>query len=123
MIRDHLIISPNSPDHLVVRKGQWVYIPAQNEGGFQGKEIDEHTLGGAAAFKLTNQQNSDVANGKIREDAPIAQLYGLEADPYQRINVYNDYPEIIQEFQEILAHYRGETGSNKEIGWIDRRKR
>jgi len=29
MIRDHLLISPNNPTHLVVRKANWVYIPAQ----------------------------------------------------------------------------------------------
>ena len=111
-IRDHLIISPNSPEHLAVRKGKWVYIPAQNEGGFSGKKIDEHTLGGAAAFKLPKQENSDVENGEIRKNAPKAQLYNLETDLSQKINVYNDYPEIVQELQRILAHYQSETGTN-----------
>ncbi len=121
-IRDHLIISPNSPEHLVVRKGKWVYIPAQNEGGFRGTQIDEHTLGGAAALKLTKQQNSDVVDGEIRQGAPNAQLYNLEKDPYQKINVYNDYPEKVLELQNILVDYQSQIGKNKEIGWIDRRK-
>ena len=37
-------------------------------------------LGGAAAFKLTGQVNSDVVDGKIRSDAPPAQLYDLKKD-------------------------------------------
>lgn len=47
MVRDHLVISPNWPSHLVIRKGDWVFIDAQDEGGFRGTELDEHTLGGA----------------------------------------------------------------------------
>jgi arylsulfatase A len=52
--RDLLVISPNSPKHLTLRKGDWVYVPEQDEGGFQGKNIGDHLLAGAAAQKLTN---------------------------------------------------------------------
>lgn len=118
-LREHLVISPNSPSHLLVRKGKWVYIPAQNEGGFKGTKIGEHLLGGAAAFKLTAQVNSDVVDGKIRGDAPPAQLYDLENDPYQKINVYSKYPKIVKEMDELLKEYRKQIGSNPRIGWIN----
>ena len=51
--RDMLIISPNSPKHLAVRKGKWAYIPARDYGGFQGEKIGDHLLAGAAAQQLT----------------------------------------------------------------------
>lgn len=101
-IRDHLIISPSQRSHLSVRKGKWMYIPAQGEGGFDGTEIGEHTFAGAAAHKLTGQVNSDVKNGHIKENAPPAQLYNLEQDPTQRVNVYNDHPGVVKELQALL---------------------
>lgn len=120
-LRDLLIISPNSPSHLVVRKGKWVYIPAQDAGGFQG-ENRAHNLGGAAALRLTGQQNSDIANGKIKPGALPKQLYNLEKDPRQTENVYGHHPEVEQELQTILERYRDEIGPYPELGWINSRQ-
>jgi len=117
-LREMLMITPNSPEHLVVRKGKWVYIPAQDEGGFQAKKIDAHTLGGAAAFALTQQKNSDVVDHKIKEDAPKEQLYDLEKDPYQAENVVAQNPKVKEELQQILAEYRQKIGPYPKLGWI-----
>jgi len=122
MIRDHLVISPNSPDHLLVRRGKWVYIPARDEGGFQGRNPGEHSLGGAAALSFTGQTNSDIADGKVKPDAPPAQLYDLSEDPFQAINVYGQHPDVVEELQGILNTYRKNTGPYQELGWIDRRQ-
>lgn len=54
------------------------------------------------AFSFTGQQNSDIVNGKIRDDAPPAQLYNLDTDPYQSRNVYNEYPKVAAELQQLL---------------------
>ncbi|WP_082379317.1 sulfatase-like hydrolase/transferase [Pseudalgibacter alginicilyticus] len=120
-LRDLLIISPNVPEHLTVRKGDWVYIPAQDSGGFQGKNIGDHTLGGAASTKLTGQINSDVLNGEIKKDAPSAQLYNLKDDPSQTTNVYGQHLKIQKELHEILISYRAEIGPYPELGWIHKR--
>ena len=117
--REVLVISPNSPEHLVIRKGKWVYIPDQDAGGFQGKKIGDHTLGGAAAFALTQQKNSDVVNGKIRDDAPTEQLYDLEVDPQQSENVVTQNPKVKKELQQILADYRNKIGPYPKLGWIN----
>ncbi len=117
--RDHLVISPNSPKHLTIRKGKWVYIPAQNEGGFQGKKIGDHLLAGAASQPLTKLINSDVAEGKIRKDVPPAQLYDLKADPYQAVNVHDDHPEVVAELRPILESWRGKIQKTKPLGWIN----
>lgn len=119
-VRDELVISPNSPDHLLVRKGRWVYIPAQDEGGFQQTEIGDHTFGGAAVFKLTKQINSDfTADGTLKDNAPPAQLYDLESDQGQAINVYNHHPEVVKELDDIVAAHRRQIIPSEPLGWIN----
>ena len=117
--RDQLVISPNSPKHLLVRKDKWVYIPAQNEGGFAKVNIGDHALGGAAAFKLTGQSNSDfTSEGQLKDGAPPAQLYDLEKDPQQAVNVYEHYPEIVQKLEGIVTAHRNQIGPFPQLGWI-----
>jgi len=122
-IRDELLISPNSPEHLLIRKGKWVYIPDQDEGGFRGKHIGDHLLGGAAAFQLTGQTNSDFTpDGQLKPDAPPAQLYDIEADPYQTTNVFAEHPDVVEQLDARIAHFRGHTGPFAELGWIHMRQ-
>lgn len=101
-IRDYLIISPSHKENIAVRKGKWVYISGQGGGGFDGKKIGEHALGGAPATLFTHEKNSDIINGKIKPDAPPAQLYNLETDPYQSTDVYYEYPEVVKELEALL---------------------
>jgi arylsulfatase A-like enzyme len=117
--RDTLIISPNSPKHLTVRHGKWVYIPARDEGGFQGKKVGDHLLGGAATQPLTKMVHSDVENGKIRPDAPRAQLYDLEADPFQKVNVYAEHPETVARLDALLKTWRAKIPGTGRLGWIN----
>jgi arylsulfatase A-like enzyme len=100
--RDNLVISPVLPSHITLRKKQWLYIGEKGNGGFSGKKIGEHTLGGPAAHKLTKQENSEIINNKLREDASLAQLYNLKIDPYQKQNLYEQYPEIVDEMKTLL---------------------
>ena len=120
--RDLLVISPNSPKHLTIRKGGWVYIPERDEGGFQGKEIGNHLLAGAAAQKLTKLVNSDVSAGKIKEDAPPAQLYNLRTDPYQATNVHNERPEVVAELSSLLDDWMKAIPASPRLGWVNLRQ-
>ena len=101
-IRDHLVLCPRSSRHLTLRKDRWVYISARGNGGFNGRRIGEHTLGGPAAHLLTHQFNSDIAEGKLRQDAPPAQLYDLHADRSQKHNLYKDNPEAVEQLRAFL---------------------
>jgi arylsulfatase A-like enzyme len=101
-IRNTLVISPSNAKNLSIRKGKWMYISGQGGGGFTEPNVGDHTFGGPAAFPFTGQQNSDITNGKIRNDAPPAQLYNLKADPYQQQNVYDKYPEVVEELKALL---------------------
>ena len=120
--RELLVISPNSPKHLTIRKGDWVYIPEQDEGGFQGKDIGNHLLAGAAAQKLTKLVNSDIQDGKVNEDAPPAQLYDLKTDPYQTTNLHSDRPEVVAELSPLLEKWRKAIPASPRLGWINLRQ-
>lgn len=106
-IRDELIISPWKQSHIAIRKGKWMYIGAKGGGGFTNPKIGSHTFGGAGAFKFTHQVNSDIADGKIKPNAPKGQLYDLEKDPFQSNNVYDHFPDIVDKMDkrilELLA--------------------
>ncbi len=101
-IRESLVISPFQKTHLTIRSGKWVYIGAQDEGGFGGTRIGQHMFAGAAAVGFTSQENSDIENGKIRAGAPPAQLYNLENDPYQTTNVYNHFPDVVRQMKALI---------------------
>ncbi|MCR9198839.1 MAG: arylsulfatase [Planctomycetaceae bacterium] len=105
-IRDHLVLAPHKGTHLSVRKGRWMYIPRQGSGGFGGKKPKDHTFAGPAAASFVGSVNSDIEDGRIRKDAPPAQLYDLEADIRQTRNVYREHPDVVKEMQSVLADYR-----------------
>ncbi len=92
-LRDHAVLAPNKKSNLALREGRWVYIGAQGGGGFGGKNVGDHMLGGPAALRFTGQTHSDIANGKLKADAPKEQLYDLLSDPGQSTNVIREYPE------------------------------
>ena len=106
VIRDHLLLAPVRRSHLTLRKGDWVYIGAQGNGGFDQKNVDDHGLGGPAAHLFTKQVNSDIENGEIRPDAPKAQLYNLKSDPTQKVNVIRDHPMIAESMRGELNRIR-----------------
>ncbi len=118
-VRETLIISPNSPKHLTVRRGKWLYIPARDEGGFQGKRPGDHLFSGAAALPFTGRVNSDVTEGRIRPHAPPAQLYDLEQDPQQTTNLFTRKPDVVKQLDAVLQRYRKEIPSSGRLGWIN----
>ncbi|QDV41156.1 Arylsulfatase [Stieleria neptunia] len=104
-IRDHLVLAPHKGTHLSVRKGKWMYIPSQGSGGFGGRKPGDHTFAGPPAVSFVGSVNSDIEDGKIKKDAPSAQLYDLESDVNQTQNVINDYPEVVKELNALRARY------------------
>lgn len=101
-VRDMVLLAPFRPSHLAIRKGKWMYIGAQGGGGFTIGKNGAHAFGGPAAISFAGYKNSDIENGMILTDAPPAQLYNLESDPFQTSNRYNDYPGIVKEMIDLL---------------------
>jgi arylsulfatase A len=108
-LRDELVLAPYDPSHFSLRKGKWMYIPAQGSGGFSGSNPGMHAFAEPAAATFTHHPNSDIENGKIKIDAPPAQLYNLEKDVNQTTNLYTRYPEIVTEMEAILEMYIPKT--------------
>ncbi len=104
-LRDHLVLAASRPTHLALRQGKWVYINAQGSGGFTGAKRGGHAFGGPAAISYAGYVNSDIEDGKLKKDAPPAQLYDLEADVNQTRNLYNEFPEVVEEMSALLATY------------------
>ncbi|MFK7790910.1 MAG: sulfatase-like hydrolase/transferase [Phycisphaeraceae bacterium] len=117
-IRDELVVLSNRPSHLAIRTARWLYIPAQGEGGFRGEQWGKHLISGVAAMKITKQINSDVVDGKLKADAPKAQLYDLINDPRQTRNVISEHAEVAKQMQSRVDHYRRQIGKKKPVGWI-----
>ncbi len=113
-LRTEMFMTPNKPTHMALRRGKWMYIPARSDGGFRGSKPSQHAWGGAAVTTLVGTPNSDIEDGKIKEDAPPAQLYDLEADVNQTKNVYYDYPEIAQEMAATIKEARQAPGLRVE---------
>lgn len=107
-VRDHLLIAPQKKTHLTLRQGEWVYVGARGGGGFTGTKVGEHLLGGPAAHLFTGQKNSDIENGKIKPNAPKAQLYNLKEDPTQKTNVIRRYPKVAAKMRAELERIKRE---------------
>ena len=112
-LREQLLLAGRQPTHLAMRKGKWMYIGAQGGGGFTARTRDAHAFGGPAVISFIKRENSDIENGRIKANAPPAQLYDLEADPYQTTNVYREHPEVVKEMQALLSKYPRHTPKPK----------
>ncbi len=105
-VRDHLLIAPARRTHLSLRRGDWMFIDAQGHGGFSQTNVGDHGFGGPAAHLFTGHVNSDIESGKIKPDAPKAQLYNLKIDPTQKVNVIREHPQIAAEMRSEMARIR-----------------
>ena len=101
-IRGHLLINSSKLENVSLRKGDWTYISGQGGGGFGPREEGKSAFGGPKALQFVGQENSDIENGKIIEDAPPAQLYNLSEDLPQSKNLYKEQPEVVKEMENAL---------------------
>lgn len=113
-IRKSLLIAADNLDNLALRMGKWMYISGQGGGGFSAPYRGMHDYGGPPATVFTHQQNSDIENGKLKENAPPAQLYNLETDLSEKHNLYSEYPEIVKRMQQKLEEIRNSKISRPE---------
>jgi len=114
-VRDELLLAAVKSSHLSLRQGKWMYIPDQGAGGFDGTKPGSHGFAGPAAASFTGRSNSDLVDGKVREDAPPAQLYDLEADLKQTKNLYHQHPEVVSRMSQRLEELRK---SSKDRGSV-----
>jgi arylsulfatase A-like enzyme len=104
-LREQLVLAPKSSSHLTLRKGNWLYVRSKGSGGFKGGP-GTHAAGGSECVSFVGSENSDIVNGKIKPDAPPAQLCDLKADVRQTKNLYHEFPEVVKEMEALLKSYR-----------------
>lgn len=104
-LRTELVLAPRQPRNLAIRKGKWMYIAARGSGGFTGSRPNQHAWGGPPAARFAGSVNSDIQNGRIKKNAPPAQLYDLEKDLAQTKNVYRENPEVVKQMESLLNSY------------------
>lgn len=121
-LRTELLLAPNKPANLAIRKGKWMYIGARGSGGFSGSKPNQHAWGGPPAVAFVGGENSDIENGKFKPGAPPAQLYDLENDVRQTQNLYNQYPEVVQEMKTLLNSYRPKTPADAKQKRVRKQK-
>jgi arylsulfatase A len=112
-LRNHVLLAARQPSHLAVRKGKWMYIGARGGGGFNAPKRGAHAFGGPGAITFTQRANSDIVNGRVKTDAPPAQLYDLETDLPQTENVYREHPDIVKEMKALLRTYTPSTPESR----------
>lgn len=106
VVRDELLLAPRKEKNLGLRHGKWMYIPARGSGGFRGSQPKHHAWGGPAGVAFVGGKNSDMENGKLKEDAPMAQLYDLKTDPNQTQNLFDQYPDVAAKMDTRLTELK-----------------
>ena len=121
-IRDHLICTPLKKNFLVLRKGKWAYLGGKGSSGWNGGP-SSHVASGTETLPITGYANSDVVEGEVSKTASPTQLYDLENDLQQATNLYNKYPEVVEQMAALLSTYRKDAqGAAKNRGTRKRRK-
>lgn len=110
-VRDFTLTAAFNLTHMAYRQGDWVYIDAQGGGGFGATEYGMHAFGGPAAASYYNKENSDMADGKFKDDAPASQLYNLKKDPYQTTNLVNSNPKKAEQMRQAYLKVRDAKSS------------
>jgi arylsulfatase A-like enzyme len=89
-----------------LRLGDWLYQPYQGAGGLFGE-------GWMAKLGFTNSDHT--ADGKLRPDAPLGQLYNLASDPSQTTNLYPKYPDLVAQIEAMRKEFEAGCRANKPI--------
>jgi arylsulfatase A len=85
-VPEHPFVLQGRAGTLALRWGEWKYIPDCGNGDWDG-------LGET-----------------IPDDAPSVQLYRITDDISEQHNLYQDFPEKVQEMDELLSKFRKQAG-------------
>ncbi|MCX7008029.1 MAG: sulfatase-like hydrolase/transferase, partial [Kiritimatiellaeota bacterium] len=95
-----------------LRQGDWLYIPKQGSAGMTVQVPPGPQWGGPDA--QVGLPNSDIAaDGKIKSDAPKAQLYNLKEDLSQHTNVIAQHPDIAARMQARMDELKLRKGKGE----------
>ena len=74
----------------------WVYYPFQGSGGMSAHPTQRW----GQPYERVGMENSDHhPDGTLKDDAPPAQLYDIDADPGQTTNLHKEHPQRVEKMQ------------------------
>jgi arylsulfatase A-like enzyme len=85
-----------------LRQGDWLYCPKQGSLGMT-VQVPPGPQWGLPYAKLGLATSDIDPSGRVRPDAPAAQLYNLREDPGETTNVVARHPEVEQRMAARLA--------------------
>ena len=85
-----------------VREGKWLFFPKRGSGGFS----TDLTGPWMQPWKIGRKTSDYTADGQLKPDAPLGQLYDLEHDLAETTNLYNEHPDIVKRLGELLTSLR-----------------
>lgn len=89
-VREYLIQQSSRAQHLSIRHGPWKYLDHQGSGGnrYERREMLKEYI--------------------LPDTAPdaLGQLYNLDSDPGERVNLYYEKPEIVAELKRKLEEFK-----------------
>ena len=86
-LADRAVVHHGINGVFAIRRGPWKLILARGSGGWS------------------------LPENKVPTDAPAGQLYNLQRDPTETTNLYDQYPQIVQQLTLILAQFKESGGS------------
>ncbi len=105
---------------MAIREGKWKLIPGHGSAGFS--TVPNHAW--TPPWKAGRQTSDYTSDGQLKPDAPPGQLYNLEQDPGETVNVYAQHPEVVERLTRLLAQLRKEDRSQRELAAdLDRESR
>ena len=103
-----------------IRQGKWKYIEGRGDGNNPSRSVSI-----VARENLKSQPQRNPQTGEFNPvwwdfryqyqftnaDSLPAQLYDMEADTAERVNLWGEHPEIVERLQKLLDRYRDEGRS------------
>jgi arylsulfatase A len=102
-----------------IRQGRWKLIEGPRGGDDEKPELWDTLRGEVESLPVRDPATGrfqdlwyDYRSGDIDPDLPPVQLFDLKADPFEKTNVYDEHPEVVERLQKLLDSYR-DTGRSR----------
>jgi arylsulfatase A-like enzyme len=103
-----------------IRQGRWKLIESQRGGNQEVAGIWDMVKAESMSLPLYDPDTGELIDVWYDfqvpgpdPDAPPGQLFDLEADPAESVNLYGEHPEVVERLQQLLARYRSEGRSRR----------
>lgn len=83
---------------MAIREGRWLLIAGHGSAGYSTRPSPPSW---GKPWQIGSITSDYTPDGQLRPDAPPGQLYDLEADRNETLNVYREHPDIVARLSEL----------------------